>query len=89
MSTGAPYGTYNVSNGGPATSWAELAKEVFRLSGRDEADVTPITTEEYVAGKQGISPRPANGTLDLSKLEATGFRPADAFERLAAYCVRP
>ncbi len=89
VSTGAPYGTYNVSNGGPATSWAQLAKEVFRLSGRDEADVTPITTEEYVAGKQGISPRPANGTLDLSKLEATGFRPADAFERLAAYCVRP
>ena len=62
---------------------------VFRLSGRDEADVTPITTEQYVAGKEGIAPRPANSTLDLSKLEATGFRPADAIERLAAYCVRP
>ncbi len=89
VSSGAPYGVYNVSNSGPTTSWADLAKAVFRLSGRDEADVTPITTEQYVAGKEGISPRPANSTLDLSKLEATGFRPVDAIERLAAYCVRP
>jgi dTDP-4-dehydrorhamnose reductase len=89
LSTEAPYGVYNVSNSGPTTSWADLAKEVFRLSGRDEADVTPITTEQYVAGKEGISARPANSALDLSKLEATGFKPADAMERLAAYCVRP
>ena len=89
LTTGAPYGVYNVSNSGPTTSWADLAKEVFRLSGRDEADVTPITTEQYVGGKEGISPRPANSALDLSKLEATGFKPADALERLAAYCVRP
>jgi dTDP-4-dehydrorhamnose reductase len=82
----APYGVYNVSNAGPATSWSDLAKEVFRLSGRDADDVTPITTAEYVAGKENISPRPVNSVLDLSKLEATGFRPADALEQLAAYC---
>ena len=86
LDSGAPYGTYNVSNAGPATSWADLAKEVFRLSGRDAGDVTPITTEQYVDGREGISPRPANSVLDLSKIEATGFRPTDALEQLAAYC---
>jgi len=75
-----------VSSSGPATSWADLAKEVFRLSGREEADVTPITTEEYLAGREGVSPRPANSVLELSKLEATGFKPADALEQLADYC---
>jgi dTDP-4-dehydrorhamnose 3,5-epimerase len=83
---GAPYGIYNVQGSGPVTSWADLAKEVFRLSGRDADDVTPVTTEEYVGGREGISPRPANGTLDLSKIEATGFTPGDHLEQLAAYC---
>jgi dTDP-4-dehydrorhamnose 3,5-epimerase len=59
---------------------------VFRLSGRDTADVTPISTEQYVAGREGISPRPANSLLDLSKIEATGFKPADQLEQLEAYC---
>ncbi len=86
VSTGAPYGIYNVQGSGPATSWADLAKEVFRLSGRDADDVTPVTTADYVAGREGISPRPANGVLDLSKIEATGFRPSNALEQLRAYC---
>jgi dTDP-4-dehydrorhamnose reductase len=86
VDSGAPYGTYNVSNSGPATSWADLAREVFRLSGRAAEDVTPITTEQYVAGREGISPRPVNSMLDLSKIESTGFIAADAFEQLAAYC---
>jgi dTDP-4-dehydrorhamnose 3,5-epimerase len=89
VSTGAPYGVYNISGAGPVTSWADLAKEVFRLSGRDADDVTPITTAEYVAGREGISPRPTNSALDLSKIEATGFAPANQLEQLAAYCVRP
>jgi dTDP-4-dehydrorhamnose 3,5-epimerase len=86
VETGAPYGVYNVQGSGPVTSWADLAREIFRLSGRDAGDVTPVTTEEYVAGREGISPRPANGVLDLSKIEATGFSPADQLEQLAAYC---
>ena len=52
-------------------------------AGATPDDVTPITTEEYVGGKEGISPRPANSALDLAKLEATGFTPADALEQLA------
>ena len=86
VSTGAPYGIYNVQGAGRVTSWADLAQEVFRLSGRDADDVTPVTTEEYVDGRAGISPRPPNGVLDLSKIEATGFQPADHLEQLAAYC---
>jgi dTDP-4-dehydrorhamnose 3,5-epimerase len=86
VESGAPYGVYNVQGSGPVTSWADLAKEVFRLSGRDAADVTPVTTEQYVGGRAGISPRPANGVLDLSKIEATGFFPANALDQLRDYC---
>ncbi len=82
---GAPYGIYNVQGSGRVTSWCELAREVFRLSGRAAEDVTPVTTAEYVDGREGISPRPANGTLDLSKIEAVGFTPGDHLEQLAAY----
>ena len=32
VSSGAPFGTYNATNGGPVTSWAEIAREVFRIS---------------------------------------------------------
>jgi dTDP-4-dehydrorhamnose 3,5-epimerase len=35
--------------------------------------VTPVSTEAYYAGKGSIAPRPARSTLDLSKLEATGY----------------
>ena len=49
-------------------------------------DVTPVTTEEYVGGRAGISPRPAHGVLDLSKIEATGFSPANALDQLRDYC---
>jgi dTDP-4-dehydrorhamnose reductase/dTDP-4-dehydrorhamnose 3,5-epimerase len=81
----ATYGTYNVTNGGAPTSWADLAKAIFRLSGRDEADVTPISSEEYAAGKV-LAPRPLRSTLDLTKIEATGFQPEDALTALARYC---
>jgi dTDP-4-dehydrorhamnose 3,5-epimerase/reductase len=85
IDTGAAYGTYNLSNGGPVVSWAEIAKTVFRLSGRDESDVTPTTTEEYFAGKTGYSPRPLNSAMSLAKVEATGFVPEDATVALERY----
>lgn len=85
LETRAKFGTYNVSNAGDPTSWADVAAEVFRLSGRDPADVTRVTTEEYFADRPGASPRPLNSTLDLAKIEATGFEPRKAFEELAEY----
>lgn len=84
LEVGAPYGTYNVTGGGEVLSWAAYAKRVFELSGRSADDVTPITTEEYAAGKT-LSPRPVHSALDLTKIEATGFVPGDALEMLEAY----
>lgn len=85
VDTGAAHGIYNLSNGGPVRSWAEIAKAVFRLSGRDEGDVTPTTTAEYFAGKTAYSPRPLNSALSLAKIEATGFVPEDATAALERY----
>ncbi|GAB3248837.1 sugar nucleotide-binding protein [Nocardioides dilutus] len=85
LDTGAAYGTYNLSNGGEPMSWCEIAREVFALSGRDREDVTPVTTEAYYAGQQGLSPRPLRSVLDLSKIKATGFEPEDAMVALRRY----
>ncbi|WP_028709196.1 sugar nucleotide-binding protein [Propionicicella superfundia] len=81
----APAGVYNVTNSGPVQSWADIAADVFELCGRDRGDVTPISTEDYVAGRAGVAPRPRNSTLDLDKLAATGFEPVPARRRLAEY----
>lgn len=77
----APAGTYNVTNSGPATTWAHIARRVFTLRGRDPHDVTGCTTTEWAAGRQ-LAPRPTHSTLDLTKLEATGFHMPTAEERL-------
>lgn len=84
LEVGAPFGTYNVTGAGEVLSWAAYAQRVFELSGRAADDVTPISTEDYAAGKQ-ISPRPVHSALDLTKIEATGFVPHDVLEQLAEY----
>jgi dTDP-4-dehydrorhamnose 3,5-epimerase len=43
-----------------------------------------VTTAEYFEGKQA-APRPLNSTLDLTKIEETGFEPRPAREALKAY----
>jgi dTDP-4-dehydrorhamnose reductase/dTDP-4-dehydrorhamnose 3,5-epimerase len=85
VETGATYGTYHVTNSGPPMSWADVAAEVFRLSGRDPGDVTPVTTAEYARGK-ALAPRPGNSTLALGKIRATGLEPEDALVALRRYC---
>jgi len=86
LETGAPYGTYNVSGGGEPASWADIARDVYRLSGADPDRVSGVSTEEYFAGATGpVAPRPRNSVLDLSAIEATGFRPRDFREQLAEY----
>ena len=43
-----------------------------------------ITTAEFAQGKL-MSPRPRHSTLDLSKIEATGFVPSDQRQALREY----
>ena len=85
IDTKAPYGTYNITNSGQPVSWADIAMRVFEQSGKPASDVTPVTTAEYYAGKTGIAPRPLQSTLDLSKLQATGFTPEDWEIKLQEY----
>ena len=76
LTTGAPFGTYNLTCDGDPVSWADLAAAVFEARGRRADDVRRVSTAEYFADKPG-APRPRNSVLDLSKILATGFRPRD------------
>jgi dTDP-4-dehydrorhamnose reductase len=83
----AAYGTYNLTNEGKPTSWADLARAVFRLTGRSPDDVTGVSTEAYAAGRP-IAPRPRHSMLDLSKIQESGFEPEDAMSALERYLAR-
>lgn len=82
LDTNAPYGTYNLTNDGVPTSWASIAQQVYQLSGKSASDVTPVTTEDYYAGKTGIAARPLQSALNLSKIKATGFTPDNWEQKL-------
>ncbi len=84
LTTGCQYGTYNVSNGGEPVSWADLTRQIFKEAGFD-LKVTDTTTDAYFASKPNVAPRPLNSLLDLSKIEATGFKPKDWREDLKEY----
>lgn len=64
----APYGTYHLSNAGPVTTWAELAAEVYALTGHPREAVVPTSTQAYFAGREH-APRPANSALDLARIQ--------------------
>jgi dTDP-4-dehydrorhamnose reductase/dTDP-4-dehydrorhamnose 3,5-epimerase len=89
LDSDAEFGTYNVSNGGPAMSWREIAQAVFERSGRSADDVSGTSTAAYAEGvlAQGnpFAPRPLNSALSLAKLRATGFEPEDAMAALDRY----
>lgn len=86
LGVGAPSGTYNVSGAGPAQTWADIARDVFRLAGHDPGRIDDVTTENYYQGAvTAIAPRPRNSILALDKIIGTGFTPRDASESLADY----
>ncbi len=85
VSTHAPFGTYNLSNSGESASWADIAKLVYQHSGKSADDVAPVTTEEYYRGKEGIAPRPLQSTLNIGKIQNTGFVPRDWKDALSSY----
>ena len=82
LETNAPYGTYNLTNEGQPTSWAEIAKIVFEKSGKSPSDVQPVSTAEYFADKPNTAQRPLQSTLDLTKIEKSGFTPEDWHNKL-------
>jgi dTDP-4-dehydrorhamnose reductase len=78
-------GTYDVTSSGASSSWADVARSVFALTGHDPARVTGTSTSEYFAGKTDVAPRPQHSTLDLTKIGATGFQPVEQDEALRTY----
>lgn len=61
------YGEYHAHNGGYC-SWAELAKEAFRLKEK-ATGVIPVTSEEYITAAK----RPHNSRLSSKSLTDAGF----------------
>jgi dTDP-4-dehydrorhamnose 3,5-epimerase len=84
LDTKASFGTYNLSNDGSPQSWADIAADVFELSGAERSGVSGVTTAEYFKDK-AAAPRPLNSVLDLTKIKATGFYPRNSKAALAEY----
>ncbi|WP_346621247.1 NAD(P)-dependent oxidoreductase [Blastococcus montanus] len=85
VDTGAAYGTYNLTGDGEPGTWADVAARVFTARGRSADDVARVSTDEYFAGKSCVAPRPLNSVLDLGKITAAGFRPAEWRTALRTY----
>lgn len=89
IDTNAPYGTYNVTNDGEPTTWAEIAKKTYELTGHNPDDVSGVSTEAYFAEQKAagkpIADRPLQSMLDITKIKDTGFAPRTWNEALQAY----
>ncbi len=86
IESAAPFGVYNFTSQGEPSSWAEVARRTFELSGHDPSRIREVSTAEYFAAQPGpIAPRPRNSVLDLSKIQASGYQPVEQFAALAAY----
>lgn len=82
----AAYGTYDLTGSGEPASWHEIARMVFDLANGNGDRVLPVSTMEYYANAAGpVSPRPAHSTLDLTKIEDTGYTPKDWVKQLREY----
>lgn len=65
-------GVYNLTGGGAAGSWADVAETAIAVAGLS-CRVGRVSTEQYYAGKPGpVAPRPANSELDCSKAADAG-----------------
>ena len=77
LDSGAEYGVYNITSGGDTASRDEIAMAVFIACGGDPSSVQPVTTAQYQQAFGPEAPRPAESTLALDKIEATGFKPTN------------
>lgn len=85
LRSGAPHGASNVSNGGAPCSWADLACRIFEHEGHRGDDVTPVSTAAYLVGREATAPGPQRSVLELDRLAASGFVPAEQLQGLADY----
>jgi dTDP-4-dehydrorhamnose 3,5-epimerase len=76
-------GVVNLTSSGPATSWADIADQVFAACGRPGV-VRRVSTAHYHATRPG-APRPRHSVLALDRLQSTGFQPKPGAESLARY----
>ncbi len=78
------YGLFHATCEG-SCSWAEFAKEIFRMAGKDTV-VVPVTTEEYRAANPNQASRPAYSILENYMIKLTSsFRMKDWQQALAEY----
>ena len=78
------YGLYHGTCDGD-TNWADFAKEVLRLAGK-ETVVKPVSTEEYMRNNPQSAKRPAYSILDNYMLRLTGiYTFADWRDAVAEY----
>lgn len=79
------YGTYNLTNSGDSVSWADIASNIYTLLGKNQSDIEGVTTAEYNSRNETTSPRPPESTLNLNKIESTGFMPRNWKTALEEY----
>ena len=84
---GASYGTYNMTGSGRIASWYDIARLVFQTAGVDPDTITANSVAEY-AREHHAAMRPQNCSLDLSKLEATGYHPQNWEQSLTTYLAK-
>lgn len=79
LDTTPEYGTYNLSNEGDPSSWNDIAKAVFLLTGNNPDRISLQTTGDFTKGKASngnpVAERPLQSILNLAKIKATGFAP--------------
>ena len=66
------YGIYHATNEG-FISWADFAKEIFKLSNKNVI-VNPVTTEEYRKLVPSQAERPLNSRMSKASLEKAGYK---------------
>lgn len=78
------YGLYHGTCEG-SCSWADFAKEIFRLAGKN-VTVKGVTSKEYAAMNPAAAPRPAFSELDKYMLRlTTGYTMANWHDALEEY----
>jgi len=85
IDTGQLGGVYHLQCDGPATSWFEVARTIYELTGHDPEQVKPTSASEYSRSVDLAAPRPRNSTFSLEKIRGTGYSPSSYLVRLAEY----